>query len=84
MNEIILFNSKIIFPAKYRENLDWLIINKLVENNRDFREFIDDVTSMIKNEIGQNRFDEVQDSDELEKRFRLFFQNEKSNHKYPR
>jgi len=39
---------------------------------------------MIKNEIGQNRFDEVQDSDELEKRFRLFFQNEKSNHKYPR
>lgn len=68
-----IFNSKIIFPAKYRENLDWLIINKLVENNRDFREFIDDVTSIIKNEIGEKRFDEVQDVDELEKRFRQFF-----------
>lgn len=73
-----IFSSKIIFPARFRENLDWLIINKLVENNRDFREFIEDVTSLIKNEIGKNRFDEVQDVDDLENRFRLFFKEEKA------
>lgn len=67
-------NSQILFPAKFRENLDWLMINKLVENNSDFNEFIEDVTSMVKNEVSLNRFDEVPDINELEERFRIFFQ----------
>jgi uncharacterized protein len=66
-------NSQILLPARFRENLDWLIINKLVENNPDFKEFIEDVTSMVKNEICLNRFDEVPDINELEERFRIFF-----------
>ena len=32
-------SSEIVFPAKYRETLDWETINKLAMN-RDFREFI--------------------------------------------
>lgn len=66
-------DSQILFPARFRENLDWLIINKLVENNADFKEFIEDVTSMVRNEVHPNRFFQVPDINGLEERFRNFF-----------
>ena len=36
-------SSKVLFPAKSRNKLDWEVMNKLCEENSDFRKFIDDV-----------------------------------------
>ncbi|APF18349.1 protein of unknown function DUF511 [Caldithrix abyssi DSM 13497] len=36
-------SSSVIFPAKHKEKLDWDTMNKLVEQNKDFAKFIQDV-----------------------------------------
>ncbi|MBK8396272.1 MAG: hypothetical protein IPL26_13685 [Leptospiraceae bacterium] len=36
-------SSKVIFQAKYKNNLDWETMNKLCELNKDFNRFIQDV-----------------------------------------
>lgn len=36
-------SSKVVFPASVKENLDWELMNKLCEQNEDFRNFIDNV-----------------------------------------
>ncbi|MCX7011495.1 MAG: HTH domain-containing protein [Candidatus Sumerlaeota bacterium] len=35
--------SRILYPARFRESLDWETINKLCEQNRDFEKFLQDV-----------------------------------------
>ncbi len=37
--------SQIIIPAKEREDIDWDTANRLVQENKDFKEFIEEVTS---------------------------------------
>lgn len=58
-------SSEIVFPAKYREALDWETINKLAMNS-DFKEFIStvkiDVTSK---KIHKKEYDPVLDIDVL-------------------
>lgn len=36
-------SARILYPAKFRESLDWETINKLCEQNRDFEKFLQDV-----------------------------------------
>lgn len=36
-------SSKVVYPAKKRESLDWELMNKLCEQNPDFRKFLDNV-----------------------------------------
>lgn len=36
-------SSKVLFPAKAKDELDWELMNKLCEQNDDFETFIDDV-----------------------------------------
>jgi hypothetical protein len=60
-------SSKIILPAKTRENLDWETINKLTMN-RDFREFLKRVKiDLSSNEIRSERYDRVLGEEELVK-----------------
>ena len=33
-------STEVLFPARYRTDLDWDTINKLAEGNADFRDFI--------------------------------------------
>jgi hypothetical protein len=55
-------SSKIIFPAKQRNNLDWELMNKLCEQNNDFEMFIDDITKDYKvKTIHKNQYDKVFD-----------------------
>jgi len=58
-------SSEVIYPAKYREALDWETINKLTMNP-DFKEFI----SNVKNDITSRKphrkeYDQVQDLETL-------------------
>ncbi|MCU0785843.1 MAG: HTH domain-containing protein [Verrucomicrobia bacterium] len=58
-------STEVLYPAKYREYLDWDAINKLAMNN-DFREFLkrtrNDITGK---EIRTELYDRVHDRDQL-------------------
>jgi hypothetical protein len=68
-----IIDSKILYPCRSDKPLDWLIINKLVENNTDFRTFIEDITLLVKNERGEVHFDIAKDIIELEDKSKSFF-----------
>jgi hypothetical protein len=36
-------SARILYPARFREALDWETINKLCEQNQDFEKFLQDV-----------------------------------------
>lgn len=60
-------SSRIIFPAKKKELLDWKTINKLSKTNIDFKNFIKDLKNDISNEeIKLYNYDKVIDEIELE------------------
>ncbi|MGQ9706194.1 MAG: HTH domain-containing protein [bacterium] len=59
-------SSKILFPAKFREYLDWDTINKLSDINDDFREFLTRITRDISNkEIIKERYEKIYTPKEL-------------------
>ena len=61
-------SSEIIFPAKYREALDWETINKLTMN-ADFKEFISTVKiDITSKKIHKKEYDQVHDIETLKKK----------------
>jgi hypothetical protein len=61
-------SSEIIFPAKYREALDWETINKLTMN-ADFKEFISTVKiDITSRKIHKKEYDQVQDIEILKRK----------------
>ena len=61
-------SSEIVFPAKYREVLDWETINKLTMNN-DFKEFLTTVKiDITSKKIHKKEYDLVQDIEALRKK----------------
>ena len=73
LNPKDIVNSKILYPCKTDKSVDWLMINKLVKNNKGFREFIEDVTLLVKNERGEERFDIPKDIDDLQEKLKQYF-----------
>lgn len=47
LNPESIDESEILFPSRIQSELDWDTINRLVENNKDFRIFIEDVIEDI-------------------------------------
>lgn len=43
LNQQSLFDSQILIPARERTNIDWLSVNRIVEENQDYEAFIDQV-----------------------------------------
>lgn len=43
LNTQSLFDSQILIPARERTNIDWLSVNRITEENKDFDSFIDQV-----------------------------------------
>ena len=61
-------SSEIVFPAKYREALDWETINKLTMNS-DFKEFISTVKiDITSKKIHKKEYDQVQENDLLKRK----------------
>ncbi len=57
--------SEIVFPANYRETLDWETINKLTMNT-DFKEFISTVKiDITSKKIHKKEYDTIQEPDKL-------------------
>jgi hypothetical protein len=53
------FQSEIILSAKYNESLDWNTIDRLIEDNEDFRSFADAIEMSLRNDqlCKQGNFD---------------------------
>lgn len=51
--------SEILFTSKIKDSIDWETVNRLVEENSDFREFIEDVTDGITIGKIHGSYDEV-------------------------
>jgi hypothetical protein len=61
-------SSEILFPARTRENLDWDAMNKLAEDNTDFKAFLKRVSTDISSgEIREEKYDKVLDPEDLVK-----------------
>jgi hypothetical protein len=59
-------DSKIIFPAKYKSELDWDTINKICDENPDFQEFLSDINaSIVSKKIYNAAYDKVYALEEL-------------------
>ncbi|MDY6227639.1 MAG: HTH domain-containing protein [Clostridium sp.] len=55
-----------IFPAKFKTELEWDTVNKLIEENPDFKEFISDINACItSNRIYKTAYDKVYSIEEL-------------------
>lgn len=59
--------SEILFSAKAKTELDWDMINRLVDENDDFRSFVEGINDDIKISKIQYKYDEVLSTEELEK-----------------
>lgn len=60
--------SEILLPAKLNTVLDWNMINRLIEENPDFSDFIDDVNSDNRSEDRiRGNYDEVYSPEKMQK-----------------
>jgi len=59
LNPEHFMQSEILFSAKEKEFLDWETINRLVEENKDFKEFLDDLMEDIKIGKTKSTYDKV-------------------------
>lgn len=57
--------SEILFSAKEKESLDWETINRLVDDNRDFKNFLNDLMEDIKVGKVKSRYDEVYEDEDF-------------------
>lgn len=65
-------DSSIIYPAKYKPELDWDTINKLLEENPDFKEFISDINACItSNKIYDTAYDKIYNIEDLKSYFNI-------------
>jgi len=64
-------SSEVILPAKHKNELDWDTVNKLADENPDFRKFLQRIKiDLSSNEVRKERYDKIYDSEELIKRFK--------------
>lgn len=58
--------SEIVFPSKIEEQLDWDTINRLQEENEDFKDFIQSIMKDIKALEPRGNYDKIYSEKELE------------------
>lgn len=66
LNSINIAESEIVFPAKINETLDWDTINRLIEDNIDFKEFTETISDTSKTDKISKEYDEVLNDEKYE------------------
>ena len=62
--------SEILYPARENNDIDWDTVNRLLEENSIFKEFIRDITEDIKIGKAKSKYDKIYDDNEMEKYLR--------------
>ena len=60
--------SEILFSAKEKDSLDWDTINRLVDDNRNFKSFLNDLMEDIKVGKVKSKYDRVYEDEETASR----------------
>lgn len=55
---------EIVLPAKERIDLDWTTIDRLISENKDFKDFFKDVTDDLKIGEVKSKYDEIKGDNE--------------------
>lgn len=65
--------TKILFPSKTKNKIDWDAVDKLVQENPDFKNFMNDVRiDVSNNKLHKENYDSVKSIDELKKLYQSF------------
>lgn len=60
LNPEMVYEGEILFPARTNTSMDWETINRLIQSNSDFKDFIQGVTKDANiTEVRKERYDEV-------------------------
>ena len=65
LNAEHFMQSELLFSAKEKESLDWETINRLVDENRDFENFLNDIMEDIKVGKVKSIYDEIYEDKEV-------------------
>lgn len=66
LNAMNIAESEILFPSKVNETLDWDTINRLLEDNIDFKEFAETIYNTSKTDKISKEYDEVLNDEKYE------------------
>lgn len=58
--------SEILFPAQFKDMIDWDTVNRLAEDSPDFKKFLSDLTEDIKFAKIKSNYDKVLKEEEIE------------------
>lgn len=65
--------TKILFPSKTKSQIDWDAVDKLVQENSDFKNFMKDVRiDVSNNKLHKQNYDEPKKIDQLKKLYQSF------------
>jgi hypothetical protein len=67
LNPDNIYESEILFPAKYTQEIDWDTVNRLASENPNFKSFLNEITEDIKLKKVKSKYDNILKPDELEK-----------------
>lgn len=65
--------TKILFPSKTKNRIDWDAVDKLIQENPDFKNFMNDVRiDVSNNKLHKENYDTIKSIDELKKIYQGF------------
>ena len=65
LNPDSINESEVLFPAEFKDAIDWDTVNRLAEDSPDFRKFIANLTEDIKLSKIKSSYDEIMSDDDL-------------------
>ncbi len=70
-----IHDSTILYPARFKKQLDWNMIDKLVRVNTNFNEFILNIKNTLESRKYEGKYDKILNEDELSQHLNTYFSN---------
>lgn len=67
LNPDNVYESEILFPSRYNQEIDWDTVNRLSAENSDFSSFLNELTEDITLKKVKSKYDTILSPDEIEK-----------------
>jgi hypothetical protein len=67
LNPDNVYESEILFPSRYNQEIDWDTVNRLSAENSDFSSFLNELTEDITLKKVKSKYDSILSPDEIEK-----------------
>jgi len=63
----VIEESRVVYPARFKDNIDWDTINRLSEDSPDFKKFISDLNEDVQVEKVKSSYDKILDDEDIDK-----------------